>query len=1273
MQLKRMLFTLIIFVVTLSIANATETENLGISILPSPGKVTVDGKADDWDLSGGVFTCSDVENQRETFGTWLHAMYDSKNLYILVRWLDETPMNNPGSSKGDYGFAGDCLQFRTITAPGTKDEQGAHWTCWRDKDGINVVNIAYGVKFDGPEIKNAISKGAQQVCLATPDGKGYLQELAIPWELLAKNGYVPKAGDNITFTLEPNFTIGINGRWSMKDIFKAGITPDRVFTFMSPQCWGVGALLAQGNITPRTVRLSDRREFKVSMAQGKPVVDWSGLIKIKELKGFKPITFTMPEDGYISLNILDADNTVVRQLLNAAFYSKGEHTILWDGLTTTNWRTPGSPVLAGGYHWKALWHKGIGLKFVGWAHNSGNAPWDSTPTSNWGGDHGMPIACAADGEKVYLGWSGAEAGKALLAVDLNGNVQWKTSRFAMSGADKVTVDNGIVYAQSWGGNLFRVDAKKGGFSSWAGKDDSPDLLVKSLWGDEKGMPEVVDSMAAKTGRLYLAFTKANIIMVLDGQTGKVLKKIDIKAPVDIVIKDSSTAYVLSERTTALAVQLEDGSAKPFITGLTNAAAITIDGAGRLYVGEGNPGNQVKIFSPAGKQVGVIGRKGGRAILGKWTSDGLAFISDMAIDAQGKLWVTEADMTPKRISVWDTKTGKLVNEFFGPTTYGALGGSIDPLDPTIMAGAGAEWKLDPKTGRAVCTTLITRDGMENSRFAVGSNGRLYLAVAGSWAYNIGRLRIYERRGAGDYMLRTEISYYDDKGVEVSSEGDNSSKIKETRLWVDANGDGKQQPNEIASIKDKLIFSGWYMNITPDLTLYSGKSQFKVTGFTKCGAPKYDFAKPVAMPSTGLGSADGRYVMHNGEYGVNETWNECFNIASGKRVWTYPDNFVGVHGSHNAVPPEAGMIRGSYGPCGTAKLPDPIGNVWVIATNVGEWHILTEDGFYLTRLFQPDPLKFKWPEQAVPGVSMDNVPCGMGGEDFGGSIAGTPDGRLFLQAGKTGFWNLEATGLNNVKSISGAAISISEPDIKVAQSFHDGYLQTAVTRKTVKVKKLAPTFTGDLDKDFAGAEIIAYQKQDDAAVRSSLSWDATTLYLAWEVKDNTPWVNGATDPAQMYIGGDTVDFQLATNPIADPARNEAVSGDLRLSIGNYQGKPTAVLYRKVSTEKKPKIFSSGVVRSYPMDYVSLLADAKIVVTPREKTGYLVEAAIPLEHLGINRANGLLLHGDLGVTHGDTAGSRTRLRSYWNNQHTGIVDDAVFELMMEPANWGEVEFTP
>ncbi len=510
---------------------------------------------------------------------------------------------------------------------------------------------------------------------------------------------------------------------------------------------------------------------------------------------------------------------------------------------------------------------------------------------------------------------------------------------------------------------------------------------------------------------------------------------------------------------------------------------------------------------------------------------------------------------------------------------------------------------------------------------------------------------------DYKLRAGFSY----------EGKDNTK---TLYWADENGDGQRQPDEVTTAPGTLRFSGWYMAMAPDLALSAGDNLLRVTGFTAAGAPKYDLAHPLKMPASGTASADGKLVLRNGDYGVDHSWFTAMDIASGKVAWTYPDTFVGVHGSHNAPPPETGLIRGSYNPTGVAQLPAPIGNIWMIPTNVGEWHILTGDGFYLTRLFQPDPLKIKFPEQAMPGADMSDTPPGMGGEDFGGSITLGKDGKLYLQAGKTAFWNMEVTGLDSVKMLKGASVSIGNAEVKIAQGFHDQFLQATVGKRQTTVKRMTPTFTGNLDNDFKGADIISYKKSDDAAARSAAAWDDSNLYLAWDVKDNTPWQNGATDAAQMYIGGDTVDFQLATDPNADKNRSEAAQGDLRLSIGNLGGKDIAVLYRKTARRKNPKIFSSGVVKAYAMDFVDVLADAKVTVTKRGD-GYVVEAVIPFAALDFKAMDGLNLRGDFGVTHGDPAGGRTRLRTYWNNQHTGIVDDAVFELMLEPKNWGELTF--
>jgi hypothetical protein len=150
---------------------------------------------------------------------------------------------------------------------------------------------------------------------------------------------------------------------------------------------------------------------------------------------------------------------------------------------------------------------------------------------------------------------------------------------------------------------------------------------------------------------------------------------------------------------------------------------------------------------------------------------------------------------------------------------------------------------------------------------------------------------------------------------------------------------------------------------------------------------------------------------------------------------------------------------------------------------------------------------------------------------------------------------------------------------------------------------------------------------------------------------------------------VDLQLGTDPKADPKRSEAVAGDLRLSIGPFQGRPAAVLYRKVSAEKQPKTFRSGVVKEYVMDYVGEMKGARVEVKADAKNRrYVVEAAVPLGALGLKPAPGLSLRADVGVTHGDKAGKDTVLRTHWSNQSTGIVNDEVFELQMEPRNWGD-----
>ena len=1095
----------------------------------------------------------------------------------------------------------------------------------------------------------------------------------------------------------------------------------------------------------------------------------------------KPITFTIPEDGYVSLIIKDADGLVVRQLVNSEFKEKGEHTVTWDGLSTPYWKTPGTAAKPGEYTWSAIYHTGIGLRLRGWAYHGPSDPWDNGPTTYWGGDQALPISCAADDEKLYLGWAGAEAGKALIALDLDDNVLWAAGSHFNS-ATILATDGGIVYYVS-GRVIKRVSDKNGKPVNWPGTR-SGNLQIKGLWEDPTGMPSDLSwsegGFEAANGKLYLSFSqwtwsktditdwqkflttvkkggtvgkiiweglddrckkavdsflggtpaavafkkpaywvpdprdvivkivrgllssktlvegadklsggtlaaanrrflektfsdstikaRSNFIAVVDIATAKLVKLFDMSAPTRIVDAGNGKLYVMSERRRIVEFDPNTGDTRDVITGLKDPTTLTVDKEGNIYVSVSGEDQQIHKYSPKGKLLLKIGKQGGRVSKGPWDPNGVSHVWGLAIDAKGKLWASEVALVPKRHSAWNPKTGEFIKEYLGPTHYGASGGAVNPVDPSILIGEGCEFRLDPITGRAKFTGIITQEIFHGlTRFCQGSNGRLYLA--GSFKGRVWapgephQIRIYERVGEGQYVYRAVIR----------------KESKKTVFWADENGDEEEQPEEVTSLPISLGVGGYYlwsMNMNSDLTFYGTNReknvQVKVKGFTRCGAPIYDLENAKDMPSQGssvLSTPDNRLVLTCGE---SDDWFRCTDVATGKELWTYPNTFRGVHGSHRAPGPKVGMIRGSFGIIGNAQLPEPVGAVWAINTNVGEWHMLTEDGYYLSRLFQGNHRERKYPEKAVPGAVMDNCPPGLGGEDFGGSMIQGNDGKLYIEAGKVALWNVEVVGLDTVKTIKGGRMTLTPNEALRAELTRGQGLQAVAKPKTAMAKMMTPTFTGNPNRDFKGAKRLNFQKQRETAVSCYAAWDENNLYLAWNVKDESPWVNGADEALYMYSSGDTVDFQLATRADADSSRAKAAKGDLRLSIGNFNGKPTAVIYRRLheGQGKDSATFSSGVIKEYVVESAKVITDAKIDVKT-SKNAYIVEAAIPLKTLGLKISGGLKLRGDFGATHSDPNGQDTVLRTHWSNQATGIVSDEVFELKMEPRNWSELTF--
>lgn len=1260
-------------------AFALQTENLNLNIPRSEKPKVIDGQFDDWALQDGVFCCDNVFTMRDSYATWLHASFDDKYLYILSRWTDGSPLNNAGSSAGDYGFQGDSLQFRIVTQidkPG--QARTAHLMGWRDRNGKDVIDVAYGKDFNEGSIRDAKEKGAKQAFKVYDDKSGYTQEIAIPWDLLTKDGFVPKAGDSILFTFEPNFRTDAGIRLSTKDVFKSGVVIDRVFTFQGPGSWGYGKLVEKPGADARDLRLADMRELEAKMVDGKPVIDWSPLYVKIEAPGVIPLTFTMKEDGYVSLNIFDKSGAVVRQLLTNNFFAKGEHTVKWDGLTSPTDKLPGVALKPGSYDWKALTHKGIGIRLVGWADNQGKSPFDS-PGGNWGGDHGITSAVATEDKSLFLGWSGSEAGMSVVCTDLDGTVKWRQKNGGFGSAHHLAVENGVLYVvdQTEKTNtVYRLETTLGNYKPWKNDANPPsgvlDIspLLKPFAPKDAGVGGKTTGVAVAKGILMVAYGEGNRVVAIDAETGAKLADCEIAAPGDLEFGPDGRCYVISAGKQVIAVDAKLTTSTVIVDTLNNASGLAIGKDGRMYVGTLDPDNQVLVFSATGKQERTIGSKGGRPMLGAWKSEGLRFIKGLVADDAGKLWVAEYDDRPKRFSRWDAASGKLEKEFFGPTSYGATGGAINPADPQNMVGSGCEWQLDAKTGKSTCLAVISRGKFNTTRFGQSKDGRVFIATSGDFMGSH-PVEMFERLAPGKWKKRT-----------VLSPGKGSVKV-----WADRNDDEQEQDGEVASYTKNNLkgwISGWYLTMAQDLSYSGGVYHIAPVGFTACGAPAYDIdaATPLPHPEDvskrgGMGmqrghaSDGGKLVLYNGYYGEAHSDFLCYDAKSGKLIWSYANTHVGIHGGHKAPPGKAGLIRAAYGPVGTATLPAPIGQVFIIATDKGEWHMLNEEGFYITHLFETDVSRIQWPSEAVPGCNMDSVPAGMGTEDFGGSTTLAKDGSLYLQHGKTAFINSKVVGLDGVKVLAKGSFQLKQEHMEAVAAIRAVLLQDMVGVKKIGAPKKTIAFSGDIEKDFGKAAVMQYEKGGPTQVRSAIAYDDTSIYLSYEVRDTSPWINGAKNFERLYAAGDTVDFQLGTDPKADGKRKDPVLGDFRLSIGNFLGKPTAVIYRDKSTKKQPGRFFSGVIRDgYEMEYVGVVPEAEIVVKV-ERDNYKVFAKIPQQALGLQLASGMELKGDFGATHSDQTGEDTVLRTHWNNQSTGLVADEVFELKMEPGNWGQIIF--
>ena len=390
--MRRKLRTAIVLALALAAvqpARAQQSDNHALHAVPA-GKVVVDGKFDDWDLSGQIDVYANFKT-RNSYSTKVAAMYDTDNFYLSIVWRDPTPMFNMVDSNFDIGsgWKSDCVQLRLKT-----DMVIGCVDCWYSTAAKHpVINIGYG-RFTGGRdnethvnafqaINDALKVGAQQAFLLGEDGKSYTQEIALPWKLITGQSAIVKA------TGQP---------------------------YKEPKTYGPG----------------DSFQMGADVAESQA---W-----LQKTDGPVALAYELPVDGFVTLAIEDANGRRVRNLVGVAPRAKGRQTAAWDGLDEAgNLTAPGS------YRWRGLFHQGIDPVYEASYGTAGIPPWDTADnTGAWMSDHNEPTAVACGKEMVVLAAAGSEAGWALIGTDYNGRKKWDERKF--QGIRCVAVDDTHLYA-----------------------------------------------------------------------------------------------------------------------------------------------------------------------------------------------------------------------------------------------------------------------------------------------------------------------------------------------------------------------------------------------------------------------------------------------------------------------------------------------------------------------------------------------------------------------------------------------------------------------------------------------------------------------------------------------------------------------------------------------------------------------------------------------------------------------------------------------------------
>jgi len=1000
------------------------------------------------------------------------------------------------------------------------------------------------------------------------------------------------------------------------------------------------------------------------------------------------IDFEQSVAGKATVVIETADGSRVKNLLSGQELTKGNHRLVWDGLDES-----GNIAAPGDYRWRAISHPGLNPVHV--------MDFCDAPGSN----HATLQAAAMNGTSLFFGAPVAEGGWEIIELAPDGSFRRGFNPPHGHGLGRVALaaDAKYLYAAhdglAWGEHvdrskpdwkeertisLMRIDLASGEIAEFPEKVRHSPLRKYGAGPGSASKVGPQDSalagIALVGSRLFLADRVAGELLVVDPESGKLTGQFPLADPVALASAGKLLHAVAGGK--LVGIDPANGRSKVIATLEGDPSGLFAAEEGNFYVSDAKDG-LLRVLDSNGKEIKVIGTPGGIA---PGPYDPLK-IQDPAglVALDGKIWITERDRwQPKRLAAFDILTGAVVHELFGPTNYGAQGAGFDDLDSSRWIGQGAMWQLDFKTGAAKPVSILGgKSGRRHTFWR--QDGRTFILTSNkaTWIQELrsdGTLRpLACLSSAHQFSFEHEwrppeafVKAFSRDHPEVPYAGSSGGTIDDGKpghgygmLWVDRDGDGDMQAEEIEfTAKDSSSGGAGWSHDFHDLTLRvpaerNGKSVLVTLapdGWWPGGAPRYPALKEAVAIAPEIDLPGSSMVESITDRFGNTVMSSDPAMRSispqGKLLWTYPNRWSNVHGSHKAPLPKTGELQGSLFYSGMAPL-DENSDVMLINGNHGRAFVMTSDGLYLDEMF-PDVRMMTNPQAGGIGI--------LGGECFGGTFGRAKDGQYYFQGGGIAYRIYRVEGLDRTVRSSGTL------GVSGQQSIAAGRNQARLA--AVSMELLVGNIAAGTKP--ASEPVARWDRDGKFPVTVRAACDGKLLHLQYEVTDASPWVNNGKDWQALFKSGDGIDFQLGSDPAADPLRSGPVPGDLRLFIAPMGEENVAALYR----HRMPGAPANEAVnfqspwRSEKVDSVRRLDTAHITVA-REGDGYRVDVSVPLPDLGLGDPAGLKLRGDFGVIYGDAGGTINIFRNYWSNRATGLVNDVPGEIMLSPNLWGELNF--